>query len=179
MRMSELYVGSESDISFKALCPGDVEAFRKIRLQAVTECPHEFGMTTNDVLSFPEDCISTELTRTENWAVIGAFHKGALIAVAGIARFRMPYLSHKAQIWGVYVAPSYRRAGVGTRLMQQTLQFIESVLGLRQVTLCVNPENKAAILIYQSVGFLLVGVEPRALLIDGVYCDEGLMVCTF
>lgn len=179
MRMSELYVGSESDVSFRALGPGDTEAYRNLRLQAVSECPLEFGRTLSDLLHLPDEYFSNQLTRTENSAVIGAFHKESLIAVACIARTRMPYLSHKAQIWGVYVAPSYRRVGVGTRLMQKVLQFVESVLGLHQVTLCVNPENKAAISVYQSVGFLLVGVEPRALLIDGVYCDEGLMVCTF
>jgi len=179
MRMSELYVGSESDVSFRALGPGDTEAYRKLRLQAVSECPLEFGRTLSDMLHLPEEYFSNQLTRTENSAVIGAFHKDTLIAVACVARSRMPYLSHKAEIWGVYVAPSYRRAGVGKRLMQQALQFIESVLGLRQVTLCVNADNKAAISVYQSVGFNLVGIEPKALLMDGVYCDEGLMVHAF
>ena len=71
------------------------------------------------------------------------------------------------------------KAGISTSIVldgKQALEFAVSLPDLRQVTLVVNAGNTSAITLYQSLGFRSFGVEPEALLIEGVPHDEMHMV---
>ena len=76
----------------------------------------------------------------------------------------------------MYVAPEFRRRGLGGALVDQALVHARSLPGVRQVKLCVNAANLAARSLYLSRGFVCVGVEPDALCIDGHYYDEEMYV---
>lgn len=48
-----------------------------------------------------------------------------------------------------------------------------AIAGVRQIKLGVNATNTGArALLYQSTGFASYGVEPDALQVDGMFCDE-------
>ncbi len=96
--------------------------------------------------------------------------------MAGIRREAMHKESHKAYIWGVYVAPHARGAGVGQKLMSRTLLFAEDQLKVIQVNLSVNSKNPAAIALYERLGFSTFGNEKRYLVVDGEPQDEFHMV---
>jgi len=49
-------------------------------------------------------------------AIFGAFDGQDLVGTVGLHRERGLKLAHKAVIWGVYVAPSFRQRGVGRLL---------------------------------------------------------------
>jgi ribosomal protein S18 acetylase RimI-like enzyme len=53
----------------------------------------------------------------------------------------------------LYVAPPYRRAGVGRRLMERAVLFARET-GSRGLELCTGIENTAAQRLYESLGFV-------------------------
>ena len=84
---------------------------------------------------------------------------------------------HRGDIWGVYVAPDARGTGVGRRLMQHVLAHART--RVQQVHLAVTATNVAGIGLYEQLGFVRYGTEPRALKVGDRYLDEHLMVLQF
>ncbi len=109
-------------------------------------------------------------------ALLGAFRDGALLGVVGVQREKLKKLSHKAYVWGVYVAPEARRAGTGGVLLRRVLEYARSELGVWQVLLGANTANAAALALYRKLGFTEYGLERGFLLVEGVLHDEHLMV---
>jgi len=108
--------------------------------------------------------------------MFGAFAELALVGVVGLGRETHQKLAHKGFIRGMFVRPDLRNRGMGRRLLDHTIAHARSPLGLRQLTLTVTASNRPAIALYESAGFTQFGLEPRALLVDGVFFDDLHMV---
>jgi ribosomal protein S18 acetylase RimI-like enzyme len=156
----------------------DAAAFQALRLAALLECPTAFSSSYEEECDVPLAEAAQRLVPDRNRAIFGAFDGDALVASVGLQRESMRKLAHKAVIWGVYVAPSFRRRGVGRRLLERALAHAESMPDLLQVTLGVNTANTAAIRLYESLGFEQFGLERGFLRVDGVLHDELHMVLT-
>jgi ribosomal protein S18 acetylase RimI-like enzyme len=107
--------------------------------------------------------------------VFGAFAP-ELRGAVGIRRLERPKLHHKAELWGMYVRASHRRAGLGRRLVEAAIQFAREQDGVRQVHLAVTERAVAAAALYESLGFVTWGIEPAGLRVDGVDLAERHMV---
>jgi ribosomal protein S18 acetylase RimI-like enzyme len=108
--------------------------------------------------------------------VFGAFVGDQLAGILAFIRPQRAKLLHGAELAGMYVAPEFRRRGLGGALVDAALAYARSLPGVRQLKLTVNASNLAARSLYQSRGFACVGVEPEALCVDGRYYDEELYV---
>jgi ribosomal protein S18 acetylase RimI-like enzyme len=108
--------------------------------------------------------------------VVGSFQDGRLIGMAGFYREQGPKSRHKGRIWGVYVTPEKRAAGIGRKMMQAILDRIKGIDGLDQVLLSVAATQIFAIHLYRSLGFETYGKEPRALRIGDRFIDEEYML---
>ena len=75
------------------------------------------------------------------------------------------------------VVSASRQRGVGRQLVAEALSFALSELCVRQVTLGVNAENKAAIALYERTSFKSFGREPCFMFVDGLAHDELQMTC--
>ncbi|WP_395683526.1 GNAT family N-acetyltransferase [Dokdonella sp.] len=121
----------------------------------------------------PSRCDSNQTASGISGAIhIGAFDGPSLIGVAGLEREAMAKLSHKAGLWGMYIAPSARGRGIGAELIQTALNYAASAWGVRQVNLRVNTRNQSAVALYLKLGFVQFGLEHDSLLINGEYHDE-------
>ena len=109
--------------------------------------------------------------------MLGAFQGEELVGVTGVRREAPRKLAHKAYIWGVYVLPAQRKAGVGSLLMAEALKFARDVLRVRQVNLGVNAHNVPARVLYERMGFKQYGLERGFMLLDGELHDEIYMAC--
>ena len=58
----------------------------------------------------------------------------------------------QAVIWGMWVAPAFRRRGYGEQLLAAGLAWARD-LGLESISLDVFPANTAAVALYQAAGF--------------------------
>ena len=77
-------------------------------------------------------------------------------------------------LWGVYVRPKARSAGVARRLVEAVLDHARG--RVEQVNLAVERGNMHARRLYTSLGFVEYGLEKNALKIGDRYFDDVLMV---
>jgi ribosomal protein S18 acetylase RimI-like enzyme len=76
----------------------------------------------------------------------------------------------------MYVAPEARGQRIGERLIEATVAFACTIDGVLQVHLAVTSHNTSAKRLYERMGFVRYGIDPRVLVVDGVGYDEDLMV---
>lgn len=118
------------------------------------------------------ELVAERIAARPDRCVLGAFIGPQLVGVVGLQREEMRKLSHKAFIWGMYVAPSGRRSGIGRELVYQALARARGMPGVRQVNLGVNAANSAAIALYEGLGFVAFGLERGFMLLNGELHDE-------
>lgn len=75
---------------------------------------------------------------------------------------------------GLFVLRPYRHQGIGTRLMEKTLEWATKS-ALEKITLSVFANNQPAIHLYQRFGFKLEGCLERHIKSDYEYIDLWLM----
>ena len=103
---------------------------------------------------------------------IVAFDGERLVGFAGLRREPLRQLSHKAMLWGVFVDVGQRGKGVARRLVHACIDQAERDPAILQVHLSVNAENNAALRLYESLGFIAYGTEPRSLRVGELFYDE-------
>ena len=159
----------------RKLLPEDATAFQALRLRGLLEIPSAFSSSHAEEVDTPESVIAQRLASKADGAVLGAFSDTNLAGVIGVQRERQRQLAHKAIIWGMYVAPEVRQKGMGRSLLLRAIDMAARELEVRTVNLGVNTQNKAAITLYESVGFRTYGTEPGFLMVNGELHDEYLM----
>jgi len=158
----------------RQLLPDDAESYIAVRRDALEREPFAF-------LSSPEDdrALSPSFVReafaSSSQATFGAFIP-ELVGVVGVHRDSHRKAAHKAHVWGLYVAPPQRGSGIGRVLMVRALQFARGLPGVTRVHLGVAENAKAAMHLYESLGFVAWGVEPDALRVGGESVAEHHMV---
>jgi ribosomal protein S18 acetylase RimI-like enzyme len=71
-----------------------------------------------------------------------------------------------AHVIAVYVAPEVRGKGISNMLMNSLLDKLRKNSSIRTITVEVNPEQKAALNLYKSLGFKFIE-EYKEVLGDG------------
>ena len=163
-------------MQIRELGADDVRTFQALRLTALRDCPSAFASSYEEEHATPIAVIAERLVAKADRCVLGAWVGPDLVGMLGLAREETQKLAHKAFLWGLYVAPTMRRRGVGRQLIDRALARAASMTGVRQVNLGVNTANFEAIALYEAVGFNSFGVERGFMLLDGDLHDEIHMV---
>ncbi len=159
------------DFVIRRLEPGpDTEIFREIRLEALKKSPDSFGSDFASENGNPPEWFADHLSTSD---VFGAFHGEELLGIAGFQAGQTAKRAHKGAIWGVYVRPKARSAGVARRLVEAVLDHAKG--RVEQVNLAVDRGNMHARRLYTSLGFVEYGLEKNALKIGDRYLDDVLM----
>jgi len=160
------------------LGPADAAAFQELRLRGLAECPTAFASSYEEECDTPVAAVAERLAPAVDRAVLGAFIANDLVGIVGVRREQALKLSHKAYLWGMYVAVHARKAGVGGALVSHALSYARTELCVRRVNLGVNALNVAALFLYEKLGFQRIGFEPCFMLVDGEPQDEIQMACS-
>lgn len=153
----------------------DALNFRALRLEALLDSPTAFSMDYQRSADYPTKYWEDTLAMDDNEsAIFFAEQEGRLIGMTGIARGRSPKTRHGADIWGVYVTPSWRGFHIAEELIRSCTSWAKA-RGIVILRLAVVATNKPAIHCYERCGFVTYGTEPRSLLLDGKYYDEYMM----
>lgn len=164
-------------VDFRILTLEDSVAWRRVRQESLENDPEAFGASIEAHQKLTDDEIRGRLLPDmKNKFVVGAFADGELVGTAGFVREPGLKERHKGRVWGVYLRASYRGAGVGRRMMQLLLVHAHKIEGLEQINISVAATQKAATILYRSLGFVPYGLEPRALKVNGRYIDEEHMM---
>jgi RimJ/RimL family protein N-acetyltransferase len=165
---------SPASIDLRRLRPEDVLLYRQIRLEALTDSPGAFS----SILEIEEDRpLDWFATRLADAFVLGAFDGPDLMGVAGFYVQPGPKHAHKGMLWGMYVRPEYRAAGVGRVLVEAIIDHARDHVEILQ--LLVVGDNAPARRLYARLGFVEYGIERRATKYRGHYHDDVLMALPF
>jgi len=158
-------------VEVRVLDAGDVEVFRRIRLESLRAEPAAFGSRAVDWEALSDGEWRRRIT--ENFVFV-AFLNDSPVGVMGLIRQCGAKTAHRATIVMVYVRENLRGQGVSTRLLA-ALNDHARQSGIRQLELLVNVENSVALNFYRRNGFVEVGRIPGGYLMDGLEIDEIMM----
>ena len=108
--------------------------------------------------------------------LLGAFDGVDLVGIVGIHASEPRKQAHKAHLTGMFVDQSHQRRGIARQLIDSAVKVARTFEGVVDVELTVEAGNHGAIALYEKLGFVAWGRQPRALKFDGKYHDEISMV---
>ncbi|MBY3049343.1 GNAT family N-acetyltransferase [Rhizobium laguerreae] len=148
----------------------EVEAFRRIRLEALRTEPSLFASRYEDW-----EALSLEEWRNRlNEPVFIAFQGDEPVGITGLVRQRSSKMAHRATIIMVYVRRSLRGTGLAGKLLGAVADHARDI-GILQLEPFVSAENPAAIRFYQREGFAEIGRIPGGVLEEGREIDDVMM----
>ena len=175
--MTQQFETPRGSVTIRPVCEADADAYRELRIEALRSVPTAFG---SDVAR--ESARTLDQWREQMRAGTGDGDKltsvaeaaGALVAMTTFVQETGVKLQHQANIYAVYVRPDWRGAGLlDTFVAQGTAWAVQR--NVRLLKLSVSANNAPAIRAYIRLGFQVYGLDPEAVLWDGVYYDELLM----
>jgi ribosomal protein S18 acetylase RimI-like enzyme len=147
---------SRLQIALEKLTPANALVFKTVRLRALQESPRSFSSTYAKESAFPDD---EWMARSVRWSRDGfisylAFDGPIACGMVGCtSEGQEPQCAHVVSMW---VDPTYRRAGVGTILIDALRAWAKN-RRLLELTLKVTSVNQPAIKFYERLGFRMTG----------------------
>jgi GNAT superfamily N-acetyltransferase len=142
----------------------DVQAVRQLRLEALRAHPEAFSSAyeVERERSLAEWEAQIERADGRTGILFLAYVDQAPAGIAATFRGHSPKTQHSATLNGLYVCPAHRRQGIGTQLVQASIEWARA-RGVTVLKLAVSNGNVDAIRFYARHGFRVYGLEPRAI----------------
>ena len=157
--------------SIRRLTRDDVSAYRAIRLEALTNHPEAYASSPESFAARSDDEVASLL---EQMAFFGVFAAGTLAGIVAFGQTRGERDRHRGWLYQVYVQPQLRGTGAAAALLEAAIEHAGT--DVLQVHLMVGAHNAPAIRLYEKLGFVTYGTDPRCLAVNGRYIDEHMMV---
>jgi ribosomal protein S18 acetylase RimI-like enzyme len=137
------------------------QLLREVRLRALSDTPLAFGSTyvreeTFDTAEWKRR--ATRAATSDDGAMFLAFDDNDCCGIIGC--FGSEDQPGEACIVSMWVAPEYRRRGIGNALMRKAEEWARKQK-FKQLSLDVTEGNQAAITLYEHCGFYLTGEFDR------------------
>jgi ribosomal protein S18 acetylase RimI-like enzyme len=133
--------------------------YRAIRLSALRTDPIAFGERYQDALNHPDELWQQRLDGSTS--IIRFAERGRRIVGLAAALLGSPDDEHRAQIVSVFVEPDHRGFGIGRLLLDRILSDLAACPHITRLRLNVTETQSAAKTLYESLGFVVVGVEEH------------------
>ena len=164
-------------LTYRKLKPNETVLYRQLRLESLKKYPDNFGSNyeaqkSKLKLGF-ENYIEQE---SIDEFIMGAFDNGQLISICGFYRQQDRRSNHRGEIIQIYVQPAYQGKNIGRTILQKTIETIFEIKEIEQIELGVFSNSKAALKIYNKVGFKEYGLQKNYLKSEDNYIDLSLMV---
>ena len=166
-------------MQIRELTKSDAAQFRELRLRALREYPTIFSSSFEVEREWSVERFADRLPEkpeSSDAFMLGCFVGGDLVGSLGFFRFEGPKLEHIGRIVAVHVAAEHQGKGYGPAMVAATLDRARQMPGVSIIQLTATTTNDRAISMYESFGFEICGTTPRAMLVEGEYVDEHLMV---
>ena len=166
---------NNAEVQIRQLTPKDAALYRSIRLEGLKKSPEAFGSTFEAEFTKP---LAWFFDRLSSSVVFGAIRDAKILdaKILGVAGFAVrdgEKEAHKGLLWGMYVRPDARGAGVARRLVEAVIAYARARVELIQLSVVVG--NEQARRLYARLGFVEYGIEKNSLKYCGRYYDEILM----
>lgn len=161
-------------IVIRPLTAADAAAFRALRIMGLRESPDAFTASIEEEVAFSDAEMAAQAVPEAPGVFLGAFAGKELTGMAGYIANARPKTRHKGVMVAVYVAPDWRAAKVGRRLVEAIIGHARSV-GATLLHCTVRADNVPARRLYLSLGFVSYGLERYAIFADGRFFDDELL----
>lgn len=155
----------------------NVNNYRELRLEALRKEPQAFGSAHKDHVNLPIDewkkWLNNYVEGKDNWMVFASIN-GKLVGMIGAFQNNEGFKNKTVQIIAMYVSKDSRGKGISKLLMQALLNKLQKLVNVRKVFLDVNTDQNAAINLYKSFGFSIIGTD-NPVLGDGKVHEVYLM----
>lgn len=152
------------------LPPARWEDYRFIRLEALKREPAAFCSAYEEEKALPS---SVWKRRIKN--CFFATSDDEIVGVVGYSFRERVKDRHIAEVFGLYVKKGHRGKGVGRDLMKSALSDIQNNKEIIKARLSVNAEQRAAIGLYERLGFVVVGRMKNELKVGPAFFDQLIM----
>lgn len=158
--------------------PDEWQAYRELRLEALQESPQAFSSNYHEQAAYPESYwrgrLEDAARNKQSWMVFARAGQ-RLVGMGGAFRGGMDgdKRMDQAVVIAVYVTPSWRSRGVSKLLMYDILDRLKES-GIRTAVLGINSEQRAALQLYELVGFRTVE-KKMELMGDGIIHEMMIM----
>jgi RimJ/RimL family protein N-acetyltransferase len=167
-----------SKFHIRRLVAADAATYRAMMLDAYATHRVEFTSTRAEREGQPmgwwEKRIGDAHSAT---TAFGAFDGDTLVGTAALEFETREKTRHKATLIGMYVSERARGGGVGRQLVEAAKTAARGREGINLVKLTVTEGNEAAQQLYERCGFVVFGIEPRAMFAEGEYRGKVHMWC--
>lgn len=160
-------------ITIRPLTAADVAAYRALRIAALQQAPDAFTASVEEEQRMSDAEMLARAVPDWPSLSLGAFAESDMVGMAGYVANSRPKTRHKGVMVAVYVAPAWRAAKVGHRIVRA---IIDHAAAQRAILTCaVRYDNAPARNLYHRLGFVPYGIEKNAICIDGRYFDDELL----
>lgn len=162
----------------RRLTPGDAVSFARLRLLGLEMHPEAFGTSADAWREASDEQRSAALSPGDEPAdqfVLGAFEDDELVGVLGFKRERRESVRHKGSLWGLFVHPDHRRAGIGGRLIRAAIDEVRGCEGLEYLRLVASTASREAVRLFTFEGFVRYGLETGGLRAAGESHDQAFL----
>ena len=166
-------------MQIRELTKSDALEYRTLRLRALKEYPTIFSSSYEVEREWPSERFADRLSETPDSTdafTFGCFAEGDLVGSISFFRYEAPKEMHTGRIVAVHVAAQHQGHGYGRAMVAAVLERARRIPGLSTIQLTATTTNERAKSLYASFGFEICGTTPRAMLVEGEYIDEHLMV---
>ncbi|MFV0679370.1 GNAT family N-acetyltransferase [Ottowia sp.] len=164
--------------TIRLLTDADLPAYKALRDAGLQTDPDAFTTDFDTASALPPATYATRLGQPpQDHFILGAFDPaGAMLGAVVCEREARLKKRHEAALVGMIIAPGMRGRGIGKALLKEFDALVRQLPGLEQVVLGVNAHNAHAVKLYEGVGFVRYGLQPRAIKLDGRYHDKALLI---
>lgn len=165
-------------MEFRLLKNEDLSEFKSLLLFSLKESPKAFSDSPSEIENQSDNYFLNRLTIVGNPAesfVLGAFDPN-LQAMLTYRRDQRIKARHKSTVYSMYVHPSFRDKGIGSKLMKELLRRAHDLVGLEQIHVWVMNSERSARDFYMRLGFQPVGTVHKDLVVNGQYVDSEYLV---
>lgn len=152
----------------------DVDAFRRVRLEALRLHPEAFGSAYEDEVQLDRAQFAERLA-TPRFTRFGGFAGNDLVGLVGLQVRAGAKERHKGHLFSMYVDAAHRHSGLSEQLVNAVIAAARDA-DVLLVHLSVMSGNTNAKRFYLRMGFTVYGVERRSLKVADRFYDEDLMV---
>ena len=170
---------AKPSMQIRELTKNDASEYRTLRLRALKEYPTVFSSSYEVERDWSLDRFADRLSEasgSRDSFMLGCFAGDKLVGSLGFFRYEGTKLLHIGRIVAVHIAAEQQGNGYGRAMVAAALERARRIPGLSIIQLTATTTNEHAKSLYASFGFEICGTTPRAMLVEGEYIDEHLMV---
>jgi RimJ/RimL family protein N-acetyltransferase len=153
---------SEIQLQIKEATGADAKAVLAVSQQLGEET--DFLLMDESGLALPEALLAEQLDaiyERDDYLLLLAFDQEQLIAMASVKGHEEWQLAHVGEI-GISILKDYWGLGLGSLLIEESLDWVVEVGELTRIELTVQARNLRAIHLYKKFGFLTEGCMKEA-----------------